>query len=375
MNGRILRVVAIVAILAVAAVVVWRVYFSAPKTPDNIVDLSGRIEGDDSAVASKQPGRVIDIRVREGDTVTAGQVIAVLDDAQARAQVADAEAHVALAERQVPVLQAQLRQAQLATQQASVGVGGDVSAAQSQVAASKSQLAQAQAAYRLAAYNKKMTESLYSSGDIAELQRNRAESDEQQAASAVRAAQQRTQAAQGTLTAATANYANAPIREQQAAATGAQITQQDSAVAAAEAQLAQARANLKDLTIRAPFSGTVLVRAAEPGEVLAAGTPVVTLLNLDRVYLRGFITEGDIGRVKLGQSARVYLDSDPTRPIDAYVMRIDPEAMFTPENTYFRSDRVQQVFGVKIGLRNGFGFAKPGMPADGQILVGGTWPK
>jgi len=119
----------------------------------------------------------------------------------------------------------------------------------------------------------------------------------------------------------------------------------------------------------------VLVRTAEPGEVLAAGTPVVTLLNLEKVYLRGFVPEGEIGRVRIGQPARVFLDSDPTRPIDAFVMRIDPEAMFTPENTYFQSDRVQQVFGLKLGLRSGFGYAKPGMPADGQILVEGTWPK
>ena len=141
------------------------------------------------------------------------------------------------------------------------------------------------------------------------------------------------------------------------------------------AQLAQARANLKDLTIRAPFSGTILVRTAEPGEVLAAGTPVVTMLNLQKVYLRGFIPEGQIGKVKVGQSARIFLDSAPSQPIDAYVLTIDPQAMFTPENTYFQSDRVQQVFGVKLALHSGFGYAKPGMPADGQILVGGTWPK
>jgi len=343
--------------------------------PSNVVDLSGRIEGDDSAVASKQPGRVVSIAVREGDTVAAGQVIATLDDAQARAAVSDAQARVSVAQRQVPVLQAQLRQAQLATQQAGVGASGSVSAAQSDAEAARSQLKAAEAAYRLAAYNEKISKSLYATGDIPELQRNRAVSEAQQAQSTLNAARQRAEAAQGQLTAATSSYANQPIRQQQAAAVGAQISQQDSAVAVALAQLAQARANLRDLTIRAPFTGTVLVRAAEPGEVLAAGTPVVTLLNLDKVYLRGFIPEGQIGRVKIGQPAHVFLDSDPTHPIDAYVMRIDPEAMFTPENTYFRSDRVQQVFGVKLALRSGFGYAKPGMPADAQILVGGTWPK
>lgn len=346
-------------------------------TPSNVLVLSGRIEGDDSAVASKLPGRVLSIRVREGDTVAAGQVIATLDDAQARAAVADAQARVSMAQRQVPVLQAQLRQAQLGTEQASVGASGDVSAAQSQAAAATAQLSQAEAANNLAVYNEKMAKNLYSTGDISELQRNRAVSDAQQAQATLNAAKERANAAQGQVRSATATLSNAPMREQQAAAVSGQINQQSSAVSAAMANLDQARANLRDLTVRAPFAGTVLTRTAEPGEVLAAGTPVVTLLNLQKVYLRGFIPEGEIGRVKLGQAARVYLDSDPSHkdPIDAYVMRIDPEAMFTPENTYFQSDRVQQVFGVKLGLRGGFGSAKPGMPADGQILVGGSWPK
>ena len=84
--------------------------------------------------------------------------------------------------------------------------------------------------------------------------------------------------------------------------------------------------------------------------------------------------EGRIGEVKAGQAARVYLDSKPDAPIDAVVTRIDPEATFTPENTYFRDDRVKQVVGVKVQLKGAVGFAKPGMPADGEILASGAWP-
>ncbi len=125
----------------------------------------------------------------------------------------------------------------------------------------------------------------------------------------------------------------------------------------------------------APFDGTVLTRAAEPGEVVTAGTAIVTLLDLSKVYLRGFIPEGEIGKVKIGQPAHVYLDSAPDKPIDAYVLRIDPQATFTPENTYFRDDRVKQVVGVKLQLKGAVGFAKPGMPSDGEILVqGDAWP-
>jgi membrane fusion protein YbhG len=141
-------------------------------------------------------------------------------------------------------------------------------------------------------------------------------------------------------------------------------------------QLAEADANRQDLTVVAPFAGTVITRAAEPGEVIQAGTPIVTLLDLAKVYLRGFVPEGDIGRVKVGQVAHVYLDSNITQALDAYVSRIDPQATFTPENIYFRDDRVRQVVGVKLQLKGGFGYAKPGMPSEGEVLVSGdTWPK
>ncbi len=365
-----------VVVVAIAiGIVAWRIYAARNAVPDNVIAVSGRIEGDDSAIASKQPGRVVSVRFREGDSVRAGEVIAVLDDAQAKAAVADAQARVLAATRQTGVMSAQLRQAQLSTGQAEGDVNGSVAQAQSQVAAAQAELARAQSASKLAADDERRAVSLYASGDIAAERRDQAVSADQQAAAAVRAAQQQVSAAQGVLAAARANYAEPPIRQEQANAASAQIDTQNATIRAANAQLQQVEANERDLTVRAPFNGTVMVRAAEPGEVLAAGTPIVTLLNLDKVYLRAFVPEDQIGRVVIGQPARVFLDSDPNHPLDAYVLRIDPQAMFTPENTYFRSDRVKEVFGVKLALRSGFGNAKPGMPADGEILVSGQWPK
>ncbi|MDQ3745079.1 MAG: efflux RND transporter periplasmic adaptor subunit, partial [Acidobacteriota bacterium] len=190
------------------------------------------------------------------------------------------------------------------------------------------------------------------------------------------------EAARGALTAARASTVNPGIRSSQAAAIRKQIAQAQTDIEAAQAereralaQLAEARANRQDLQIVAPFDGTVATRTAEPGEVITAGTPVVTIVNLGTVYLRAYVPEGDVGRVRVGQPARVYLDSNPNQPLEAYVARIDPQASFTPENTYFRSDRVRQVFGVRLQLKNAAGFAKPGMPADGEILVeGDKWP-
>ncbi len=175
---------------------------------------------------------------------------------------------------------------------------------------------------------------------------------------------------------------NPKIHSAQESSTQRQIIQQQSTIAAAkaetaqaQAQLAEAEANRADLTVLAPFSGTIITRAAEPGEVVQAGTAIVTLLNLSKVYLRGFIPEGQIGKVKIGQPSHIFLDSNPNEALDGYVLRIDPQATFTPENTYFRDDRVKEVVGVKLQLTQGIGFAKPGMPADGEVLTSGTaWP-
>ena len=93
------------------------------------------------------------------------------------------------------------------------------------------------------------------------------------------------------------------------------------------------------------------------------------MVDLTKLYLRGFVPEGAIGKIKVGQSANVYLDSSPNETVLAEVIRVDPQAMFTPENTYFKEDRVKQVLGVKLGLRGAYGFAKPGMPADGRIIL------
>ena len=260
---------------------------------------------------------------------------------------------------------------------------GRVHQAEADLAAAQSDLVQQQAAYQLAAFDKDAYTRLAKSGAVSERQGLQAAATADQQAAVVAATKRRVEAAQAELTTAQATLANPNIRESQVALVKRQIAEQQAELASASAQtelaraqLAEAEDNRNDLTIRAPFTGTVVTRAAEPGEVIPAGTAVITLLDLTKVYLRGFVPEGEIGKVKVGQPARVYLDSNPQKPVDAYVSRIDPQATFTPENTYFRDDRVKQVVGIKLQLKSGFGFAKPGMPVDGEVLVeGSTWPK
>jgi HlyD family secretion protein len=102
---------------------------------------------------------------------------------------------------------------------------------------------------------------------------------------------------------------------------------------------------------------------------LSPGRTLLSVVDLNHIYLRGYVPEGDIGRVRIGQPAHVYLDSDSKHSLAARVAEIDSQASFTPENVYFKQDRVQQVFGVKLDLLAPRGYAKPGMPADAEIDV------
>jgi HlyD family secretion protein len=385
-----LVIIAALAGLGLAGFAVWRLFLAPPAVPPGVIPVSGRIEGDDAAVAAKTAGRIREITVREGDPVEAGQVIARLDDEQIRAReqqaaatVRHAEARVRLAQHQIAVLTEALRQSWLGVDQARVDAQGRVNEAEARLAAAEAQLAQAEAAHAQAKWDREALGRLFQRELVAEQEARRAQHNEEAQAAVVAAARRQVEAARGSLTAARASLVNPAIRSSQAAAVEGQILQARADIAAAQAdaeraraQLEEAQADRRDLQVVAPFTGTVATRTAEPGEVVTAGTPVMTLVNLSEVYLRAFVAEGQIGRVRVGQPARVYLDSAPATPIEARVSRVDPEAAFTPENTYFREDRVKQVVGVKLELRGAVGFAKPGMPADGEILVEGeVWPR
>ncbi|HYP04891.1 MAG TPA: HlyD family efflux transporter periplasmic adaptor subunit, partial [Bryobacteraceae bacterium] len=286
------------------------------------------------------------------------------------------------ARQQIAVLNEQLGATQLQAGQARQQSQGQVRQAQAELAAAEAALAQQEAAHKLAVFDRDAYVKLAKSGAVSERQGKQAETSAETQAALVASARRRVESARAAVSAIQASEINPQIISSQGDVIRQQIRQQQAEIANFQAQSAQARARLveaqanrRDLEVRAPFAGTVATRTAEPGEVVNAGTPLLTVVDLSRVYLRAFVPEGQIGRVRVGQNARVFLDSAPDKPIEASVARIDPQATFTPENTYFREDRVKQVVGLKLQLKGATGFAKPGMPADGEVLVEGTqWP-
>src|SRR5579863_8178541 len=234
----VVRLLVIVAVILVA-LLIWKVFFASPSLPASIIGLSGRIEGDDSAVAPKTSGKILEVTVREGDTVTAGQVIARLDDAQvraredsARAALADAQAKMQGAHDQIAVLQEQLRQNQVQTGQSTMDAEGRIRQAQADLTAAEADLVQQQASLRLAEFNRDAYTRLTKTGAASELQGLQAEVQADQQAAAVAAAQRRVESARGALTTAQANLDNPKIRVAQVSSTEAQIAQQQSTIAA-----------------------------------------------------------------------------------------------------------------------------------------------
>jgi membrane fusion protein YbhG len=351
---------------------------------DGTLFVSGRIDGDTVDLSSKRPGRIVEIKVREGDSVEAGQLLAVLSSDQDQARFEQQKAVIVSTQRKLDQLKRQLktyaervRQAQITVDQAQTDAPAKVMEAEANLEATKAELVRSEAELKQSQIDAERYAPLAKSGAVAKQLAEQYDTKLKVAQASVDASRKQVAASEASLAATQAQLENPRIKEgdrrtleREVDEVKAQIAAAQADVQAAQAELRHVEADLSDLQVVAPIAGTILTRSAEPGRVIAPGQTILTMVDLSKLYLRGFVPEGNVGKVKVGLPARVFLDSNPKEAIPAEVIRIDPQAMFTPENTYFKDDRVKQVLGLKLGLKGAYGFAKPGMPADGEILIG-----
>lgn len=371
--------------------------FLKPKQDDSRLVVSGRIEGYEVNCGPKIGGRVDFVAHREGDAVKKGELLIKLADDDIQAQLRSARAKKArsadLAQQasyQLQVIQSQIDEAKLRVTQSSEDTRAQIDQAEANVAQAQARLSEAQAQLtqsksdlQLAAVRKQRYGFLASRGAVTDDENDQASTTYDTARAVVTAKESSVEAAVKQLNVSRANLASARttrlnpgMREAQLQALNNQLTQarfqlasakQDVASAAADEE--QIMANIAYLNITSPIDGIVTARPVEPGAVVVAGQTVLSLINLDTVYMRAYVPEGRIGQVRVGESATVTLDSSPSKPFTGSVIQIDPEGSFTPENIYFKDDRVKQVFGIKIGINQPDRFAKPGMPADAEIML------
>jgi membrane fusion protein YbhG len=387
------RILIIILILAAAGAAVW-LFRGMGKPPDDRLVLSGNIELTEINIAFKTAGRLVERTVDEGDGVKKGQIIARLDRDQLLAQREREAAGLASSE-------SQLAQAQTAVELQRANLAADIETRQADLSSMEARFAElkngarpqekldAKAAVDAAASELERSkrdweraQTLYKNDDISSAQfdqyRNRFENaqavlkqlQEREALvlagprlEQVNAQQGQVARARGAVKTAEANRLELKRREQEVTTRRAEIERSKASLALIDSQLA-------DTVVASPVDGLVLVKAADAGEVLAPGTTVVTVGDIDHPWLRGYVNETDLGKVKIGSKARVTTDSYPGKVYNGRVTFIASQAEFTPKQIQTQQERVKLVYRVKIEVENPGRELKSNMPADAEILLG-----
>jgi HlyD family secretion protein len=349
-------------LVAGGVVLLWRT-LHAPSVP-GILEASGRIEGRITTVSPKSLGRVVQILVDEGQAVDQDQVLAMLDDKAQRERIRGAEENLHSLEERLRSVETQLS---VSVEQVPL----QIAQAQDALNQAQSSLAAARASATQAARDAYRDADLLARGLVAA---------QQAETSALKAdvSRESLKEAEANLARAQKGLAIARLGLQQLEAQRKDRDSLARQVRQAQAALAEQESYVSDFTIRSPLSGTVLTRNIELGEHVNVGDTLYTLVDLSRLYLKVYVPEPDIGKVALGQEARVYVDTYPGRPFPARVSKIYQQAEFTPKNVETKEERVKLVFPVELALvENPGGVLKPGMPADGLVRVqkDAPWPE
>lgn len=322
--------------------------------PVGLIQANGRIEGDGITVSSKVAGRIVAVNVREGHTVEAGQILVQIDDAQVRARVDQAGAAAA-------TLESQLASARLGIALLRHETPLTVEAARASVDRADAAVAAAQAAERMARRDDERAKGLTAKGFTSGQQSERAQL-------AVDVAASELGAARATALQARKQHSQADLGNERVRVKEADLLTLQAQLRQTQAMLAEAQSVLADLTLRAPAAGVVASRMREPGEVVATGAPLLELVDLDQLYLKVYVPEAQIGKLRLGLPAKIYTDAFPDLPYDATVRYIATRAEFTPKEVQTPDERVKLVYAVKLYIsKNPDHRLSPGLPADAMI--------
>lgn len=309
----------VLAVILIAGAAIWALMPDTENLPEHVASGNGRIEATEVDVATRISGRLESFSVREGDLVDAGQLLAVMDTDELSARLAAAEANLHQAE-----------QARL--------------------------LAEAVVAQR-------ESERRYAHGELARIETlvDRGHASREQL--------DRTRTA--------AETADAALQ-----AARVQVASAQAGIEAARAAIRQIQTNIDDSQLSTPVGGRVLYRLAEPGEVLAAGGKVATVLDVTDVYMTIFLPTSQAGRVRVGSDARIILDALPDYVVPAEVSFVAAEAQFTPKSVETRSEREKLMFRVRIRINPDLLKAyrdrvKTGVPGEAYVRLeeNQPWPE
>jgi len=325
----IVRLIGLAIVIGAIAYLLWHFDpMGRQKTASDTIVATGTIEATEVDISAEIGGLIEELAVDEGDRLAEGDLVATIESSRIEAEVRRAEAALGAARAVLEDLEAGARTEELDRARAEVKL--------------------AKAALELAEADWRRMAELFDQGVASENQRDAAKANADTARSRLDAAKE------------ALRLLEAGSRPDQIEAARWQVKEADAALHLAEVSLRKAR-------ILSPIAGVVLVKDAEQGEVISPGVPIVTIADLEDMWVKIYIDESDLGKTKLGQRARVRVDSFPQKEFAGQITYISDEAEFTPKNIQTREDRVKLVFAVKVGVDNAGGLLKPGMYADIEL--------
>ena len=313
--------------------------------PSNTIRVSGHVEATEVLVAAEVGGRLVDLRVAEGDRVASGDVIALLDTRDIELQIGRANAERAAADAQLRLLQAGARPQ-------------DIRQAEAQVDAASADAAAAEVERRAAETDFGRFEALLQANAGSQKQRD-------DARARVDVAREREIGARDRIRAA-----GEVVSRLQAGPTREEVGVARARVATVDAQLAVLEKMRADATVLAPVGGVVTQTLTDAGEVVAPRVPLLVVTDLDHAWATLFVPEPWIPRLVLGQAADVRTDAGDT--LAGTVTYISPQAEFTPRNVQTADERSRLVYRIKVAVDNSAGVLKSGMPVDAELALPGA---
>jgi HlyD family secretion protein len=329
-----------ITLLAAAVGIAGAACRTAP--PSNTLTASGNVEATEVQVAPEVGGRIVELKVAEGDRVEAGAVIATLDTRDVELQIQKSRAERAVAVAQVRLFEAGSRPE-------------DIRQAEAQVDAAATDVSAIDVDLKNAQVDLDRFESLLAANAGSQKQRDDARARVDQARERRRGAEERVRAAR------------AGVERLRAGARAEELEGARARVASVDAQLAVLEKSLGDAQVTAPAGGLVTQKLVDAGEIVAPRTPLVVVTDLDHAWANVFVPEPMVPRIMLGQAASVRTDAGSS--VQGKVTFISPRAEFTPRNVQTADERSKLVYRVKITVDNSAGMLKQGMPVDADFVL------
>jgi len=357
----------IVVTVLIAIVIAAGVFFGGWFHQDNGLQGSGTVEARNIRVGSEVGGRIDKVLVREGEIVTAGQVLMTFDDKELLASLAQSRANAEKAKRgyrreDIQEVRAAALQAKADYEMRKNGYRKE------DIAAAQADVDRAAADETRSSLDFQRYDALAKKDLVSKQQRDTAEANWKMAVAQKDNAQHKLDELQRGYR--PEEIAGAEARYLQAQATLDKYVRgnRPEDIAAARAAMAYDEARFRERQVLAPSAASVEVLDVRPGDLISPNTPVATLLERDEIYVRIYIPETEIYRVHVGQKAQITVDSVGKQVFGGAVEQINQQAEFLPRNVQTREERVHQVFGVKIRIDDSSHRVLPGMAADVKLL-------